>query len=169
MVSRRLNSSIGQIGNAPSPSDPPSGGLSDRGSPASLSEPKASLEAGRLDSPERGQPVGPGRRGAILWILSCRAARKYLACRGELPARTLFFKYRWEMLQSQTQTLDSRFRGNDDVGLNGYAMMPPPRHTFDSYTTTDCPGVTAHCGAAKATSHRSASTVSTSHGASGWR
>jgi len=57
--------------------------LSGRGCPASLSEPQASLEAGRHDSPERGKPAGPGQRGAFLWVLSCRAARKKLARRGE--------------------------------------------------------------------------------------
>jgi hypothetical protein len=39
--------------------------------------------ARRTDSPERGQPAGPGQRGAFLWFLSCRATRKKLARRGE--------------------------------------------------------------------------------------
>jgi hypothetical protein len=43
----------------------------------------ASLAAGRTDSPKRGKPAGPGRRGVFLWVLSCHATRKYLARRGE--------------------------------------------------------------------------------------
>ena len=48
-------------------------------------------------------------------------------------------------------------------------MMPPPRQTFDSYTTTLCPGVTAHCGCAKAISARPSAMRSISHGWSGVR
>ena len=47
----------------------------------------ASLAAGRAGGSEGGKPAGPGRRGASVgkpvWILYCRAARKYLARRGE--------------------------------------------------------------------------------------
>jgi hypothetical protein len=32
------------------------------------------------------------------------------------------------------------------------AITPPPRHTSPSYSTADCPGVTAHCGSLKSSS-----------------
>ena len=34
----------------------------------------ASLATGPAGLSQRGQPAGPGRRGAFLWVLSCRAA-----------------------------------------------------------------------------------------------
>lgn len=46
------------------------------------------------------------------------------------------------------------------------SMMPPPRQTRDSYTTTDWPGVTAHCGSANLTSKPPPFAHSISQGAS---
>ncbi len=70
----------------PSPSVPPSGRRLDGGCPVALSEPQASLATGPARCLTRGQPAGPGRRGALLCLLSCRAARKKVVCRDELPA-----------------------------------------------------------------------------------
>lgn len=63
-----------------------------------------------------------------------------------------------------------------DIALRCYAavfcpasarsMMPPPRQTRDSYTTTDWPGVTAHCGSANLTSKPPAFAHSISQGES---
>ncbi len=123
-----------------SPSDPPSSGLSDRGSPASLSEPKASLEAGRLDSLERGEPVdgdprtgaGPGRRtrpgvsveGALLCLLSYafrKVGRLSKEIPGRVPGRTpgaevaLRCWFKCASMDKHKKTLGSRLRGNDEI------------------------------------------------------
>jgi len=39
------------------------------------------------------------------------------------------------------------FAENDQAKkfANELVIIPPPRQTFDSYITTDWPGVTAHC------------------------
>ncbi len=69
------------------PSDPPSEegspGVVRSRCPTTTAQRAASLATGPAGLPQRGQPEGPGRRGTLLWVLSCRATRKYLACRGE--------------------------------------------------------------------------------------
>ena len=45
--------------------------------------------------------------------------------------------------QQQTDVIGTQMDGHGD-SLTDYLMMPPPRQISPSYTTTDCPGVTAH-------------------------
>jgi hypothetical protein len=59
--------------------------------------------------------------------------------------------------------------GSDAFSRCALSMIPPPRQTRLSYTTTDCPGVTAHCGSAKSTVQRSLEQSTSVHGASFWR
>lgn len=49
------------------------------------------------------------------------------------------------------------------------SMMPPPRQTSPSYSTADCPGVTAHCGCGKLMEKRSASVPCRTQGTSACR
>jgi hypothetical protein len=47
-------------------------------------------------------------------------------------------------------------------------ITPPPRQTSPSYSTADCPGVTAHCGALKSSAKLLPLGASRAQGASAW-
>jgi hypothetical protein len=49
------------------------------------------------------------------------------------------------------------------------SIIPPPRHTSPSYSTADCPGVTAHCASVKRSAKLSAPFGAISQATSAWR
>ncbi len=48
-------------------------------------------------------------------------------------------------------------------------ITPPPRQTSPSYSTADCPGVTAHCGSLKSRWNPALVAAVSAQGASAWR
>src|SRR5690606_31001754 len=55
------------------------------------------------------------------------------------------------------------------AGASVDVITAPPRQASPSYSTTDCPGVTARCGRSKATWRAPESSTVTSQGSSGCR
>src|SRR5690606_21012451 len=60
-------------------------------------------------------------------------------------------------------------RSRCSSGASVAAITAPPRQTSPSYSTSDCPGVTARCGCANTTCRVPSSRTTTVHGSSGCR